>query len=69
MPRFSIGGIFSNERLSQIAVTQNAMMTNPTTHDSMERLDDNGFLFSCLNRIHGQPESVARIANQSVPDR
>jgi len=42
MPRLRIGGIFSKDRLSQIAVKQNAMMANPTTHDSMERLEDNG---------------------------
>jgi len=40
MPRFSIGGILSNDRLSHMAARQKAMMAQPTTHDSMERLED-----------------------------
>ena len=40
MPRLSIGGILSKDRLNQIAARQKAMMAAPTTHDSIERLED-----------------------------
>jgi len=37
IPRFNIGGIFSNEKLSQIAARQKAMMSSATSHDSKLR--------------------------------
>ncbi len=40
MPRFKIGGIFSNDKLSQIAAAQKPIIRNAISHDSRLRCTD-----------------------------